>query len=128
MSKKRSNRVLPAVLILACIIAAVLVIRLQCGKELSTGSASGGSSAEMDTSEVNTTTAKETLAVEKTDTVAEKPEKPIVKVQKKQITERELNRQVDTILDKVSRSGMDSLSRKERKILELKSRGRKDGY
>ena len=46
------------------------------------------------------------------------------KLDKKQIAEKGLNRQVDTILDKVSKYGIDSLTRKERKILELKSRGR----
>ena len=34
-----------------------------------------------------------------------------------------LDRQVDRILDKVSKGGMKSLSRKEKKILELKSKG-----
>ena len=46
------------------------------------------------------------------------------KLDKKQMAEKELDREVDTILDKVSKYGMDSLSRKEKEILELKSRGR----
>ncbi|MBU3933167.1 MAG: rhomboid family intramembrane serine protease [Candidatus Omnitrophica bacterium] len=43
----------------------------------------------------------------------------------KQIAQKELDRQVDIVLDKVSRHGMDSLSGKERKILELKSKREK---
>ncbi len=45
--------------------------------------------------------------------------------QKRQMSEKELNEQVDVILDKVSKYGIESLSRKERKILELKSKHEK---
>ncbi|UCB56671.1 MAG: rhomboid family intramembrane serine protease [Candidatus Omnitrophota bacterium] len=41
---------------------------------------------------------------------------------KRQMTQEELDRQVDAILDKVSKYGMASLTKKERKILELKSK------
>ncbi|NQS99480.1 MAG: rhomboid family intramembrane serine protease [Candidatus Omnitrophica bacterium] len=41
---------------------------------------------------------------------------------KKQATAADLDREVDAILDKVSKSGINSLSSKERKILELKSK------
>jgi len=44
------------------------------------------------------------------------------KLGRKQIAEKELNRQADVILDKISKYGVDSLSRKERKILELKQK------
>jgi membrane associated rhomboid family serine protease len=46
------------------------------------------------------------------------------KSDKRQRTEKQLNRQVDIILDKVSKYGIDSLNKKERKTLELKSKGR----
>ncbi|MFC1699520.1 rhomboid family intramembrane serine protease [Candidatus Omnitrophota bacterium] len=44
------------------------------------------------------------------------------KTQQKKTDEKNLDRQVDLILDKVSREGLESLSSKERKILELKSK------
>ncbi len=43
------------------------------------------------------------------------------KAGKSEITQEQLDRQVDLILDKVSKYGIDSLTRKEKKILELKS-------
>ena len=46
------------------------------------------------------------------------------RVSRQEIAQKDLNRQVDAILDKVSKHGIDSLSRKERRILELKSRKR----
>lgn len=42
---------------------------------------------------------------------------------KSQSAQQDLDRQVDIVLDKVSKYGMESLSRRERKILELKSKG-----
>ena len=44
------------------------------------------------------------------------------RVSRQEIAQKDLNREVDAILDKVSKHGIDSLSRKERRILELKSR------
>ena len=41
------------------------------------------------------------------------------------MSEKQLDAQVDAILDKVSKYGMNSLSRKERKILQLKSKREK---
>jgi len=41
-----------------------------------------------------------------------------------QLKDAELDRKVDVILDKVSKYGMNSLSKKEREILELKSKGK----
>lgn len=46
------------------------------------------------------------------------------RAKKRQLTEQDLNRQVDIILDKISRHGMQSLSKEERKILELRSKER----
>jgi membrane associated rhomboid family serine protease len=43
---------------------------------------------------------------------------------KEQIAEQGLEQEVDRILDKISKYGMDSLNRKEKEILELKSKGR----
>ena len=40
------------------------------------------------------------------------------------LTQQELEQKIDVILDKISRYGLNSLSRKERKILELKSKKR----
>ena len=45
------------------------------------------------------------------------------KIYNKQLSQKDLDLQVDSILDKVSRYGMRSLTRKERKILEHKSKG-----
>ncbi|MBU3933824.1 MAG: rhomboid family intramembrane serine protease, partial [Candidatus Omnitrophica bacterium] len=47
------------------------------------------------------------------------------KTAKEESRREDLQRQVDRILDKVSRHGMDSLSGKERKALELKSKRQK---
>lgn len=44
------------------------------------------------------------------------------KARQKRLTEKGLDRRVDLILDKISRYGMKSLTRKEKKILERKSR------
>ena len=44
------------------------------------------------------------------------------KATQKQSAQKDLDGQVDRILDKVSKGGMKSLSRKERKVLELKSK------
>jgi membrane associated rhomboid family serine protease len=46
------------------------------------------------------------------------------RLSKRQLTNQELDHEVDKILDKVSKFGMDSLSKKERRILELKSKKR----
>ena len=56
---------------------------------------------------------------------ASRPRRQRNKAANKQIAQKELDRQVDIILDKVSRHGMGSLSAKERKILELKSKREK---
>lgn len=48
------------------------------------------------------------------------------RVSRQEIAQKDLNRGVDAILDKVSKHGIDSLSRKERRILELKSRKNTD--
>jgi len=44
------------------------------------------------------------------------------KVHKKRSDQKDLDRQVDFILDKISRHGMESLTKEERKVLERKSR------
>lgn len=43
------------------------------------------------------------------------------KRKKRELSEKELNRQVDQILDKISEQGIESLTRKEKQILEHKS-------
>ncbi|MBN3039417.1 MAG: rhomboid family intramembrane serine protease [Candidatus Omnitrophica bacterium] len=47
------------------------------------------------------------------------------KARRKEMTEKELDQKVDLILDKVSKYGLDSLSKQERRILELKSKKEK---
>ncbi len=45
------------------------------------------------------------------------------KASKRQSAEKDIDRQVDKILDKVSKHGMASLTKKEKRILELRSKG-----
>jgi hypothetical protein len=45
------------------------------------------------------------------------------KASPKQSSQKDLDQQIDLILDKVSKYGMGSLTRRERRILELKSKG-----
>jgi len=51
-----------------------------------------------------------------------KPRRRRNKIEKEQITQKELDRKADKVLDKVSKHGINSLTKQERKILELKSK------